>query len=1491
MNRIRAQEEKGKLFKSEKLFRLLRVCALIFLLSSMMFAWQSIPVSYQTDSGQPVYLHSAEPLVPVHMRSNASLEPVHMDSNITLTPVHMHSLQPYQEHLYAPVWTDWHELYPNYCMDWHLTSWEDTGEPYGELSSNDQIDMTDEYGNMTWFHVDRMTITLNLSSVDSPEEKIFVEFKGPPERSIDVLYNPNCTYWHEVWSIYSNVYHIINWTDNGDGILSFCDYIDLNLTQGAIPPGIYRWHVDGVSNELILRWKMMNPICTWWHEIYPNYCGWHHLASWEDSGQPKGQLSPCDQIDMINEETGEKTWYHVDRMTVTLNVTISPEPAEWMKIELKTQYFEEIYEVLKHPNATLWHEVYPNYCNTYELTRWDWWYDDNCNGVLDVCDHIWLLNWSEPEPEEKRYHIEDISYGIILDQKIANPESTVWHGLWPEEVYSKCYNINYWEDTGEPFGFLSPCDQIRMLTPDPAEPYLWYHVDRVTLALNVSNVDHPEEFMFVELKEPFEELYLVKTHPNETLWHEVWPNYSKVYHISDWKDNCNGVLGYCDLIEFTDQGGFTSWWHVEDLAIDIVLSKKIANPVCTYWHELYPEFCNTYHVISWEDNGDSFLSPCDWVDLEPINPSGPTRSYHVQNVTLTMLVSNASDQAITMYIEFEGSFQEIYEIKTAPSGSLWHEVYPVFCRYYNLTSWEDNCDGVLSYCDIIDLTDLNTTKLSRWHIEEVAIDIVVKKKVHDVAVDNVLSLYPWVYLGKVDPIFVNVTNEGDYTENVVVYVFYGTCPCSLVAPNQTVVLIPGDTKTLTFYWDTTGFSLETYTISANAAILIDEDPGDNTHVGFTLEVRPMPPLHWKESRPDYAPSGVPDFDQRQDQWDSPPGSGVWTWCAPTAVANSLWWYDSKYEPNIIWPPPRIVDNNPLVSSYNPGVWDDHDPQNVRPFVQHLAYLMDTDGQRTGVNHVGTWVSDMQAGIAQYLSWTGVNPLGDVNGDGRVNQTDVDVVNAALGSTPGNSTWNMAADVWPVTTGWPVWGPSDNVIEAQDLALVTANMGRRGMFCEYTVQAPDFFDIEEEVERSEDVVLMLGFWNYDPGTQSWVREEYPYAYGSGHCVTAAGVNSTTMQIAVSDPVQDNAEPPPQGTNGPGRVIPTPPHPHPPAPPETVHNDASYVSQDTYAVAPVPCPSGNWTLVNYSSPQYPGWNITVIEWSITITPLPFHDVSIINVSSLFPWVYQGQIDPINVTVTNEGGLTETIDIYAFFDGNLAAPKQVVILDPRDTRTLTFNWNTTGVPVGNYTVGANATIPIDDDPADNVKTGNQQEIREPPSEIHNVSVTNVATSKTVIGQGYAMNINVTVENPGNYTETFNITAYYNATSVNTTEVTLTSGNSTTVSFTWNTTGVAKGNYTISAYAHPVPSEVDIADNNFTYGSVVVAMISDITGPEGFPDGKVEMRDVSMVARLFGVSYPDPKYNPNCDITGPTQGVADGKIEMRDVSLVARNFGKVDP
>jgi hypothetical protein len=46
---------------------------------------------------------------------------------------------------------------------------------------------------------------------------------------------------------------------------------------------------------------------------------------------------------------------------------------------------------------------------------------------------------------------------------------------------------------------------------------------------------------------------------------------------------------------------------------------------------------------------------------------------------------------------------------------------------------------------------------------------------------------------------------------------------------------------------------------------------------------------------------------------------------------------------------------------------------------------------------------------------------------------------------------------------------------------------------------------------------------------------------------------------------------------------------------------------------------------------------------------------------------------------------------------------------------------------------------------------------------------------------------------------------------------GSSATVAFIWNTTGFAAGNYTISAYAWPIPNETNVADNSITSPTAV--------------------------------------------------------------------------
>jgi len=333
--------------------------------------------------------------------------------------------------------------------------------------------------------------------------------------------------------------------------------------------------------------------------------------------------------------------------------------------------------------------------------------------------------------------------------------------------------------------------------------------------------------------------------------------------------------------------------------------------------------------------------------------------------------------------------------------------------------------------------------------------------------------------------------------------------------------------------------------------------------------------YWKPGNwTDYALSGMPDFDQKQDGWFDPAG-GKWTYCGPVAVANSLWYFDSREEPFPV-PPPAINDNYGLVTSYNPGVWDDHSPLNVEPLVNDLAARMGTNPS------FGTNVYDMQMGIEDYLIYTGY---------------------------------------------------------ADD-------------YYEVTVPMPDFEWIEAEVERCEDVILLLGFWQWDGG---W------YRFG-GHYVTCAGVNSYTWQLGISDPYFDNAE-----ATGVGIVLPPSP-PHPPYPHgPTVHNDTWYVSHDVYSVAPSPSPGGIWGLPEYAADKdllefynFEGQNwgdpvpdgpynpmlevFTEIEYAVAVSP-------VVGNATLDGHVDLQGLPATNVTVRffDPGTQNETMKKYATTDGS--------------------------------------------------------------------------------------------------------------------------------------------------------------------------------------------------------------------------------------------------
>jgi len=144
----------------------------------------------------------------------------------------------------------------------------------------------------------------------------------------------------------------------------------------------------------------------------------------------------------------------------------------------------------------------------------------------------------------------------------------------------------------------------------------------------------------------------------------------------------------------------------------------------------------------------------------------------------------------------------------------------------------------------------------------------------------------------------------------------------------------------------------------------------------------------------------------------------------------------------------------------------------------------------------------------------------------------------------------------------------------------------------------------------------------------------------------------------------------------------------------------------------------------------------------------------------------------------------------------------------------------------------------------------IPEIPEPVHDIAVTNVAVFPTTAKIGDIISINVTVVNLGTFTETFNVTAYYDTFSVGPTETVtnLDEAATKTLEFSWDTANVTLGVYEIMAVASNVTGETEIDNNEYTFGLVTIekALIE-----AGAPTLLYAIAGILMVLIVVGAIY----------------------------------------
>ena len=112
----------------------------------------------------------------------------------------------------------------------------------------------------------------------------------------------------------------------------------------------------------------------------------------------------------------------------------------------------------------------------------------------------------------------------------------------------------------------------------------------------------------------------------------------------------------------------------------------------------------------------------------------------------------------------------------------------------------------------------------------------------------------------------------------------------------------------------------------------------------------------------------------------------------------------------------------------------------------------------------------------------------------------------------------------------------------------------------------------------------------------------------------------------------------------------------------------------------------------------------------------------------------------------------------------------------------------------------------------------------ELHDVAVQSVTPSKSVVTVGEEVTVDVDVSNLGDFTESFDVTLYYDSNTIGVTSVTdMDPDNTKALKFSWDTTGVPEGTYTVKACADTVPGEI-IVDNNCLETTVEVKNVTPV-------------------------------------------------------------------
>lgn len=143
--------------------------------------------------------------------------------------------------------------------------------------------------------------------------------------------------------------------------------------------------------------------------------------------------------------------------------------------------------------------------------------------------------------------------------------------------------------------------------------------------------------------------------------------------------------------------------------------------------------------------------------------------------------------------------------------------------------------------------------------------------------------------------------------------------------------------------------------------------------------------------------------------------------------------------------------------------------------------------------------------------------------------------------------------------------------------------------------------------------------------------------------------------------------------------------------------------------------DWILNDFQIPLITidmSWLINNQDWHIGSSqsidlwfrqPTAVHDIAITDIIPSTYKCYPGDVVDVDVIVENKGTSPEAFNVTLYYDSHLIAKTQMSqILENNTSRSIRLKWNTTSVPLGNYTIKAEiSSVPDEVDVSNNEKT----------------------------------------------------------------------------------------------------------------------------------------------------------------------------------------------